>query len=291
MGKNFKFSFLILHYQTIEDTIECVESIFNNIEYDNYNIVIVDNGSPNKSGIELKQKYKNNKKIMVLINEKNLGFAKGNNIGFKYIKNNENSDFIVMINNDTIIKQKDFLNKVISVYKNERFHVLGPKIISLVDNKNQNPQNVLYKNKSDVIKAIKKFKILYFLNLILLDNFIRLVYKNFLKKSLNKEKKFLGEKKDQKLHGSCLIFSKDYIEKYDGLYDKTFMYAEEDILYFITKRDNLKMIYNPEIVIYHKEDSATNSILKKDYLKRRFIYKNHIKSLKELLKLMEEAEK
>lgn len=291
MEKNWKVSFLILHYQTIEDTIECIESILNNITYDNYNIIVIDNGSPNKSGDDLRKKYRNNDKIKIIINDKNLGFANGNNVGFRYIKYSEKSDFIIMINNDTIIEQKDFIDKIIKLYNFEKFHIMGPKIISLVDGKNQNPQKVLYNNKLDVVKSIRKIKVLYLLNRLHIETYVRKIYKRFFykKNKIKNEKKFFGH--NLKLHGSCVIFSKDYINKYDGLYDKTFMYAEEDILYFIAKRDNLVMKYCPEIIIYHKEDSATNSILKKDYLKRRFIYKNHIKSLNELLKLMEESGK
>ena len=197
-----------------------------------------------------------------------------------------------MINNDTIIKQKDFLKKIVDFYKHEKFHILGPKIISLIDNKNQNPQKVLYRKQKDVVKEIIKLRIKYTLNILKIENIAIYVYKNFIKKFLknmseatNKE-----ENSDIKLHGSCLIFSKDYIEKYDGLYDKTFMYAEEDILYFIAKRDKLIMKYYPEILIYQKKDSSTNAVLKKDYIKRRFIYKNQIKSLKELYKLMKEVD-
>lgn len=47
-----KFSFVILHYlqKSVEDTIECIESILNNIDYNDYNIVVVDNGSKDRSG-------------------------------------------------------------------------------------------------------------------------------------------------------------------------------------------------------------------------------------------------
>ena len=71
-----KFAFVILHYLTIDDTIACIDSIINNIEYDKYTIVVVDNGSENNTGKLLKNKYSGSKKIRILLNVENLGFAK-----------------------------------------------------------------------------------------------------------------------------------------------------------------------------------------------------------------------
>ena len=69
-------AFLILHYNVVQETINCVNSIVDNIDSNNYNIVIVDNGSPNKSGDTLLEHFKNNSKVHVIINDTNLGFAK-----------------------------------------------------------------------------------------------------------------------------------------------------------------------------------------------------------------------
>ena len=82
----YTFSFVILHYISITDTIECIESILKNINYLKYYIIVVDNGSKNNSGNILKEKYKNNSNVKVILNENNLGFARGNNVGYKLAK-------------------------------------------------------------------------------------------------------------------------------------------------------------------------------------------------------------
>ena len=61
--ENKKFAFVILHYYTVEDTINCVKSIKELENYENVEIVIVDNASPNGSGKEIKEKYENDEKI------------------------------------------------------------------------------------------------------------------------------------------------------------------------------------------------------------------------------------
>ena len=51
--------FVVLHYLTIDDTIECVNSIKEKCKKGNFRIVIVDNASPNNSKNELKEVYEN----------------------------------------------------------------------------------------------------------------------------------------------------------------------------------------------------------------------------------------
>ncbi|MED1471925.1 glycosyltransferase family 2 protein [Bacillus salipaludis] len=280
-----RISFVILHYLTEQDTIECIESILNNVSYKEYSIVVVDNGSPNDSGERLKTRYQNNSKVDVIISDNNLGFAKGNNLGFIKAKYEYHSDFIILLNNDTIIEQQDFIDKVLSKYSTKKFAVLGPNIISTIDNNHQNPQPFRIKNKKDAWYQLIRHLALLILNYSKLEPLI--------KKILNKikrEKIFNTSHKremiDVQLHGSCLIFSPIYIQKFDGLYDKTFMYFEEDILFYLCKKNNLETLYSPEVIIFHKEDSATNEYLKNNLLKNRFIYKHSLRSIFYLLKLM-----
>ncbi|MCG6188145.1 glycosyltransferase family 2 protein [Maribellus maritimus] len=284
------FSFVILHYQTIEDTITCVDSILKNIVYSNYSIIIVDNGSTNESGIYLKNKYLKNKNIHVLESPKNLGFARGNNLGFSFAKYKLKSEFICLLNNDTYIKQDDFVEEILRRYYISNFHILGPDIISTVDGKHQNPRRVLYTDLKIVKQYLRHFRIMRFLNLFLLDKVLVDFKKKFYSKSYlpsnDQEESYKDEKTGLLLHGSCLIFSPLYIANYDGLYPKTFMYSEESILNFISHRDNLISLYYPKVKIYHNEDSSTNYQYPKSYRKRRFYYKNIIKSLVVLTDLM-----
>lgn len=282
----FKLTFVILHYIVIEDTIECVESMLNNID-DNFNIVIVDNGSPNKSGEILRKKYAAQKRVHVILNKDNDGFARGNNVGYRFAKIDLKSNFIVLINNDTVIKQHDFVELVISKYKQVGFHVMGPDVISMIDNGHQNPQRIVGLSKKELV--VNSFLIVFFLilNYLRIEGYVRRI-KRFINKS-DKPKKVVSYKCEQlnvQLHGSCLIFSPKFIEIFEGLCEKTFMYMEEDILNFQLRKSNLISFYTPDLTIYHKEDSSTNVTHDLDFMKRRFKYKNVLKSSKVLFELM-----
>ena len=279
-----KVVFVILHYITIDDTTQCIESILENVEYNNYSIVIVDNGSKNNTGNELKEQYRDNKKVTIIINDENVGFAKGNNIGFRYAKNQLNADFIILLNNDTVITQHEFIINLIESYKKNNFYICGPNIVSRVDKSKQNPIKKEFYSIKDVKKRIIKLYLLKILSIFNIDEkgqklYFKIKKRKVIDKSVDKDKDF-------KLHGCCLVFSKLYINKYEGLYDETFMYGEEDILKYISERDSLKMIYEKSINIFHKECSSTYAYLKEPLMKRRFYYSNSINSYKELLQLM-----
>ena len=108
--------FVVLHYNTIEDTERFIVSVFENIDVDSFQIVIVDNASPNRSGEILKEKYRENDKVSVILNSTNKGFARGNNTGIKYAEKNFDPDFIVMTNSDTYLIQKDFYYQIQKEY-------------------------------------------------------------------------------------------------------------------------------------------------------------------------------
>lgn len=89
-------------------TKKCVDSIVSNYREYNIQVAIVDNGSGNNSGERLRDLYKDNEKVIVLINKENMGFARGNNTGYHYLRKYYNLDYIVILNNDVIINQRNF---------------------------------------------------------------------------------------------------------------------------------------------------------------------------------------
>lgn len=276
-----KITFVILHYETINDTEQCLRSLEKFLAYEGVSIVVVDNGSKQGKLNNLKECYKDIKSIIFLRSESNLGFAKGNNIGFRYAKNHLNPDFIILTNSDTVFEQKDFINTLEEAYGCNKFDVAGPKIISMVDGKNQNPVMKIYNSKKDVQKRLFKFRVLLLFSYLNCDSKIKDCFSKEIQEVDN------SESADVQLHGACLIFSKNYIDKFDGLYDKTFMYGEESILKYIIDKNNMKMEYVDKLEIYHKEGSSTDTIYGKGVRKRRFYYKWNIDGCYHLKKLME----
>ena len=123
------------------------------------------------------------------------------------------------------------------------------------------------------------------------------VYEWLLRKLLGqKDKKFdesllTRRAENVLLHGSFLIFSRDYISKFDGLNDRTFLYHEERLLFLRLLQNGMKSVFTPDIEIFHKEDAATKTVSAKNRLKRRFQYRHYINSAKVMLDVMRNGEK
>jgi GT2 family glycosyltransferase len=105
-----KVSIIILNWNGLQDTLECIESVFK-LNYENYEIVIVDNGSSDDSAENIKKIYPT---ITIIKNSKNLGYTGGNNLGIRYALKN-GSDYVWLLNNDTIV-EKDSLKYLIKTF-------------------------------------------------------------------------------------------------------------------------------------------------------------------------------
>ena len=97
-------SIIILNYNSGIYLKECLKSITNSITNYEFETIIVDNASTDKS-IELAKEIKvSNSKYLIL--DKNLGFAAGNNQGVKLI--DQNSKYVLFLNPDTTVETNTF---------------------------------------------------------------------------------------------------------------------------------------------------------------------------------------
>lgn len=165
-----KVSIIILNWNGWEDTIECLESLYQ-VDYPDYDVIVVDNGSQIES-VEMLKKYasgdlsvesdffvynefnkpinifeytakglkslqiinenynnlNSNNKLILIKNEINSGFSEGNNIGIKFSLQFLNSDYILLLNNDTVV-DKNFLNELVKFADTDhKAGIVGPKV-------------------------------------------------------------------------------------------------------------------------------------------------------------------
>lgn len=283
--------FEILHYGSEKETIKCVESIKKNTV--SSIIAIVDNASPDESGKRLKNKYRDEENIFVILSDKNLGFAKGNNIGYKFLKENFKPDFICCINNDTRLLQDNTEQIIEETYKEIGFGVLAPQVI-LKDGSIQsfNPYiSKLGDYQSELIKWEKNTNYQMYANtqgvlFRLINRYPRTMSK--IRKWKQKIKKPYPDRMlDVVLHGCFLVFSKQFIDMFDIAFNEnTFMYREEELLYLKIKEAGLSSIYTNSLEIQHMEDVATNSKYRDRESKYFFQRENQIHSLNTLISEM-----
>lgn len=167
-GRWPKVAIIVLNWNGWRDTIECLESLYQIIYPDYEIIVVdngSEDGSIEKiidycnGKLRIKSKFfeydqsnkpiniiecpihedenkddkkieylKLNKTLILIRNEKNYGFAEGNNIGIKYALKFLNPSYILLLNNDTIV-HKDFLRKLVKCAESDnKIGIIAPKI-------------------------------------------------------------------------------------------------------------------------------------------------------------------
>jgi len=275
------FAYVILHYKTLDITIKCISHLLKISPV--ANIVIVDNGSCDSSGEKLQEKYSNKPNIKVIISKINLGFARGNNLGYHYIKKNVKAEYIVVMNNDVIISQPDFEISIKNYLTTHQLDICGPDIITSED-KHQNP---LMTETFTTIRLIKKMLIdcvrLFCLKVGIFSKKILTSYSEN-SKTYHKQQVNLKNIENCILHGSCVIFTGKWLENEEFAFlPVTFLYAEEMILFDYCQQKKYKSGICPDAKVLHLGGKSTQPNLNekdKQIFKTRMLLKSSWKWLK-----------
>jgi GT2 family glycosyltransferase len=197
-----KVCIIILNWNGKELLKDCLSSIFKITDYPNYKVIVVDNGSTDGSVEFVK---KNFPKADVLPLDKNYGFSKGNNIGIKYALKKYKPKYILLLNNDTKIIQKDWLTKIVETAESdEKIGIVGC--------------NLIFPDGS-----LQHYGLRYLSNLIFPTYIERRPYTNF----DSTQKVVLAT------NGACFMVKSEIVRKYNLFYDEIFTPAShEDIDYF-----------------------------------------------------------
>ncbi|MFW2492015.1 glycosyltransferase [Clostridium chromiireducens] len=113
MFQNKKTSIIILTYNNLNYTCSCLESIREYTTQNTYEIIIVDNNSTDGTREWLKEQTD----IKFILNDENLGFPKGCNLGID-VADNDND--ILLLNNDTKVAPRWLDNLKICLYSDEK---------------------------------------------------------------------------------------------------------------------------------------------------------------------------
>lgn len=278
--------FVVLHYKALIESEHCIDSLLKlNGEK---RIVVVDNGSGDGSGQKLRQRYQGQKYVTVLLVPENRGYAQGNNVGIRFLRQQFHCSFIVVLNNDTVIKDSDFLHQIEKEYARSYFAVMGPMIVTPDGRYDSNPVDDRLLSKREIDCMIWKRRIKLWMCCLHLQFLLHPAGCHSKKRApFDPHQSY----QDVQLHGACLIFSEKYFAHYaEGFDDRTFLYFEEDILFRRIRNKGLLSVYNPNLQITHLEDRATNMAV--PARKRSiFIFQNEIRSLKILKNMEEETRK
>jgi len=255
-----EIGFVFTNYNNSPFTREAIHSIAQNNRWDDSYVVVVDNNSDQKDIELLKQIKRDYPRINLLLNEKNLGYFSGLNVGIKYLRsNNKNINHVIIGNNDLTFP----INFIDSILNNtiqfENYAVISPNIITL-DGVHQNPH---------VVKNVSKFREIIY-DLYFLNYYFALIIKKIAAITIN-----ITDRKDETQFeiaqtiyqgcGACYILGPLFFKYFESLWAPTFLMGEE---FFISRQlssENLQIYYEPTIIINHHCHATMSKIPNKKF--------------------------
>ena len=113
---------IILTWNRVDAVISCLISL-NSLRYENFEVVVVDNHSEDGTVQRLQEIFP---KLDLIVNERNLGYTGGNNLGIQYALQ-KGADYVLLLNNDSIV-HPNLINELVAVAESDStIAVVGPK--------------------------------------------------------------------------------------------------------------------------------------------------------------------
>ncbi len=264
----FDLSVIILNWNTRTLLEKCLNSVISNVQNSNFQIevIIVDNGSTDGSKEFLKKlvngqwsivnSKKKNYSFEVILNDKNLGFAKGNNQGISQAQ----GEYLLLLNSDTEVKPGALATLVDHLKDNPDAIGVSPMLLNMDGSK-----------QIDYYMRFPNFwQMIFYHNVVLRPIIMNISLKNLLIQT-PKDEPFLVDQ----LPGAALMARKKTFNQV-GLLDEDFSFLFEDVDWCYRAREKGNLVVVPQAEIKHVGGASW----KKRLNKNRFgFYKQYFKSL------------
>jgi GT2 family glycosyltransferase len=235
-------SIITINYNHSDVTAECLDSL-RNITYPNYEIIVIDNASPNDDPAFLKEDYP---EITYMELPENLGFAGGNNVGIKECK----GDYILLLNNDTEV-EPDFLEPLVKKCEdNPKIGGVSPKIYY-----HHTPEMLQFAGFTEIHHVTVRNHAVGFNQM--------------------DTGQFEQDSPTYFVHGAAMLIPRKVIEEVGMMADIYFLYYEELDWGYRIRQAGYDLYYVCNSLIHHKESISTgfHSPLQVYYLNRsRILY-------------------
>ncbi len=233
-------SIITINYNESGVTLEMLESL-KNLRYKNVEVIVVDNASPNDNPDVIKENFP---EVHLIKSDKNLGFAGGNNLGVQEAR----GDYLLFINNDTIVPENCIAPLVETFEKDPSIGMVSPKIKFHWDD-----------------------------TLIQYAGYTPMNHWTIRNNSIGYHQKDNGDydqpMETASIHGAAMMVPRRIIDEVGLMTEIYFLYYEEHDWAEMVKRAGYKVYYQPRSYILHKESLSTGkfSPLKTYYISRNRI--------------------
>lgn len=252
-------SIIIVNYNSIDLTIDCVNSIFQQTVDVKFEIIIVDNASKNKEAERLQAEFENSVKMIEA--ETNLGFGKANNLGTKYAA----GDYVFFLNPDTVL-----MNNAVKILWEE---MKNNPDMGCTGGNLYTPERMPCPSfclRFDDLGTEKRYASWRYL---MLSKAEQKLYRKHL--ALQIRRKDFNDT-NQKIEvayifGADMMVKKKLFEQLGGFDEDFFMYAEEEELSWRIKKRGEKIYNIPQAKIIHLEGATLEK--QHDFNEKQFTFR------------------
>ncbi|MHB1601415.1 MAG: glycosyltransferase family 2 protein, partial [bacterium] len=232
---NYDVSIIIPAYNNFNFTKQCIYSIFKNHPLLNFEIILIDNGSTDRTK-EFFNGFNELKNFKFIVNEENLGFAKASNQGVKIAE----SENLLFLNNDTVVSKGAIgelyysLNSDVS--ESNSLNVAACGSLLLYPDKKIQQAGIMFDERLVPYNAYSGMEI---------SGCKELDVKNAVYlRSFNA------------ITAACLMVKKEIFEKAGG-FDDGYINGFEDVDLCLKMRETgYKLIFNPKSIVFHFEEKT-----------------------------------
>jgi GT2 family glycosyltransferase len=122
---------IVLNYNNFSDTVETLRSI-QELDYDNNHLLLVENSTKKEIPVRIHRLFPT---LEIIENERNLGYAGGNNAGIRAALL-RGAEYLFVINNDLIL-QPDVLEKLVFAMQSDRTAAACQPLVTYYDDKDK----------------------------------------------------------------------------------------------------------------------------------------------------------
>lgn len=233
-------SIVIVNYNTLQLTANCIESVFDRTHGLEFEIILVDNNSQDGS----KEFFEKDKRITYIYSIHNLGFGRANNLGFEVAK----GKYLFCLNSDTLLVN----NAIKILYDFMEMHPECGACGGNLYNANMHPAHSFNRRMPGIVEEIDQA-------------LSRKLSKNIYGKSYMHN--FSGKPLQVAyITGADLMLRGSAIKSHGGFDSRFFMYFEETELQYRIHKSGMSIYSVPTAKIIHLEGASSTNSLKKERL-------------------------
>lgn len=228
-------SVIIVSWRAKEIVLQCLESIYNskdfNVLKDNLEIIVVDNGSKDGTTEAVRNSFTG---VTLIENHKNIGYAPACNQGI--IKSR--GKYILLLGNDTRIKDDAFINSINFLEENSGVGAVAARLL--------NNDGSLQKGNCKLFPSLKDGVFTY------------LGLTNLTREYEMSSFQYNKITEIDQVATTFLMIRGELLKDLNGFKEKyRILYNDVDLCLRI-KNSGYKIVFNPDVEVYHKGSSSTS---------------------------------